>query len=277
MAKSIRSELMEKLGIEKEEVAKLIATYARNHSGNVNITEIVNDVEKIASQMIYGLGTIYKDYDVRHEILDCGKDRQEEGVMSLLDEEEQQLALSYLTNRYAENVNIWVLTFYHATQKQLLEILDGGIDSYREFVDKLPYQNINRVARTYGLESEVAEFLVANGQQKDFQQFMTDIQPVRDKETELMEQYVSNWSGKTERKSCPKKISEKIFQKLQEEMKENGTVSFDRESIMRGLASIHNNKQLSEEEKEQLQDLFIAHSLRSEVDNNFIRLARTEV
>lgn len=275
MAKSIRSELMEKLGIEKDEVAKLIATYARNHSGNVNVTEIVRDVEKIASQMIYGLGTIYKDYDVRHEILDCGKDRQEDGIMSLLDEEEQQLALSYLTNRYAENVNTWALTFYHATQKQLLEILDGGIDSYRKFVDKLPYQNINRVARTYGIESEVAEFLAANGQPKDFQQFMTDVQPVRDQETELMEQYVSNWSGKTERKSCPQNLSRKIFQKLQEEMQEKGTVSFDRENIMRGLATIHNNKQLSETEKEQLQDLFITHSLYGEVDDNFIRLART--
>ena len=273
MAKSIRNELMEKLGIEKDEVAKLIATYARNHDGNVNATEIIKDVEKLTTSMISVLGTIYKGYDIKHEILDCGKDRQEAAIMSLLDEEEQELALSYLTNRYAENVNTWALTFYHTTQKQLLEVLEGGIDSYREFVDKLPYQNINRVARTYGIESEVAEFLATNGQLKDFQQFMTDVQPVRD---ELMEKYVINWAGKTEKKSCPQNLSKKIFQKLQEEIQENGVVSFDRESIMRGLAVIHNIEQLNETEKEQLQDLFILHSLRGEVDDNFIRLARIE-
>ncbi len=276
MAKGIRSELMETLGIDKYEVSKLIATYSRAHNGTVNARQIKEDIDKITSSMIYELGTIYKDYDVRHEILECGKDRQEDGIMSLLGDKERELALSYLPNRYYENVDTWALTFYHATQKRLLKILDGGIDEYRKFVDKLPFQNINRVARTYGLESEVAEFLATNGHQKDFQQFMTDVQPVRDRETELMEQYVPNWSGKTERKSCPQNLSSRIFKKLQEQMQENGTVSFGRESIMRGLSTIHNNKQLTEVEKEQLQDLFISHSLRDEVDDNFIRLARTE-
>ncbi len=276
MSKSIRNELVETLGIEKDEAAKLIATYARNHNGNVDVTQIEENIEKIVNSMIYELGTIYKDYDVKHEILECGKDRQEEGIMSLLDDENQELALSYLSNRYYENVNTWALTFYHATQKQLLKILDGGIEAYREFVNKLPYQNINRVARTYGIESEIAEFLSINGSQKDFQQFMIDIQPIRDEETQLMEKYVSNWSGKTERKSCPQNLSSKLFKKLQEQLQENGTILFERESIMRGLSTIHNNKQLSEIEKEKLQDTFIVYSLRGEIDDNFVRLARVE-
>lgn len=265
MVKSVRKDLMEKLGVEKKEVSNLISTYARNHNGQVNVKEIKEDVEKIASSMIYGLGTIYKDYDVKHEILECGKDRQEEAIMSLLlEDEERDLALQYLPNRYYENVDTWAMTFYHTAQKKLSEILDGGIEEYRNFVDELPYENINRVANTFDLENEVAKFLAVNGNQSDFQKFMTDVEPIRNSE-------------KAERRSCPRNISKKLFRELQEEVKENDSVSFSRRDIMRGLSSIHNNKTLTQTEKEQLQDSFIKNSLRGEFDEKFVKLNRTGV
>ena len=163
---------MKKLGIRKDEVSKLISTYARNHNGHVDISQIEEDIKKISNSMIYGLGTMYKDYDIKHEILECGKARQMDGILSLLNDNNQQIALSYLPNDYYENVDTWVFTLYHTAQKQLSDILDGDIDSYRDFVQELPYQNINKVAKTFEMEDKVAKFIALNGEFSDFQQFM---------------------------------------------------------------------------------------------------------
>ncbi len=277
MGKSIRSELMKKLGIRKDEVSKLISTYARNHNGHVDISQIEEDIKKISNSMIYGLGTMYKDYDIKHEILECGKARQMDGILSLLNDNNQQIALSYLPNDYYENVDTWVFTLYHTAQKQLSDILDGDIDSYRDFVQELPYQNINKVAKTFEMEDKVAKFIALNGEFSDFQQFMTDAQPIRDDESELMNQYVSNYSGKLETKSCPRKLSNKIFKNLQEQVKENGNITFEREDMMRGLSVIHNNKKLIESEKEKLQDLFISHYIHGDTDENFVKFAKTDL
>ena len=274
MKKSIREDLMEALGVTKEEASKLISTYSRNHEGKVNIAEIKKDMERITDSMIYELGTVYKDYDIKFEILDCGKDRQESAILELLDDEEREIALSYLTNRYSENVNTWALTFYHIAQKKLLKILDGNMKEYREFVDKLPYKNINRVVRTYGVESEFAVFLAKKGREEDFEQFMTDIEPIRDEEAELMEKYVSNYSGKIEERKCPKNLRDKIFRKIQDEVKINGTITFERENIMKGLSSIHNNRNLTQKQKENLEDLFIKCCIENRVDYYFADFAK---
>ncbi len=277
MEKSIRNDLMEILGIRKEEAEKLIATYSREHNGKIDVERIKEDVNKITNSMIHELGWIYNSYDIRHEMLECGKDRQAEAITSLLeDDDEKKLALSYLPNWYYLNVDRWASTFYHATQKNLLDTLNGGIEEYRKLVDELPYENINRVARTFNMESKMVEFLAKNGQQEDFQKFMTDIEPVRDYDEELMDKYVINYSGKTITKSCPQQISDKLFKKAQEKVKKDDKVVFDRENIMRGLSAIYNNKKLSKDEKDELQDLFMTKSLEKNVNNEFTRLVKKE-
>lgn len=50
---------------------------------------------------------------------------------------------------------------------------------------------------------------------------MTDIEPVRDYDEELMDKYVINYSGKTITKSCPQQISDKLFKKAQEKVKKD--------------------------------------------------------
>ena len=44
MEKSIRNDLMEILGIRKEEAEKLIATYSREHNGKIDVERIKEDV-----------------------------------------------------------------------------------------------------------------------------------------------------------------------------------------------------------------------------------------
>ena len=269
--KSIKTQLMERLGINSKEASALIKTYARNHEGKISVRQIVDDIEKLAYEMIYSVGYLYKNYDVRHEILECGKDREEEAIMSLLynkeDDSLQNLAHQYLINRYANNVAIWSGTFFHTAQKELLEILDEGIDSYREFVDGLPYRNINRVASSFDIESETVKFLALNGTSQDFQEFMTDIGIV--KHSEMIE-------GQ-EGKEFPQDLSDKLFTKLQESIQSNNFSRFSRKDILRGLSIINKDKVMTKEEKQQLQDLFIEHSLKGEIDYNFIRLVRSKV
>ena len=122
----------------------------------------------------------------------------------------------------------------------------------------------------------MVEFLAKNGQQEDFQKFMTDIEPVRDYDEELMEKYVINYSGKTITKSCPQHINNKLFKMIQEKVKKDDKVVFDRENIMRGLSAIYNNKKLSKDEKDELQDLFMTKSLEKNVNNEFTRLVKKE-
>ena len=59
MKKSIRNDLMESLGIRKEEAEKLIATYSREHNGKIDVERIKEDVNKITNSMIHELGWIY--------------------------------------------------------------------------------------------------------------------------------------------------------------------------------------------------------------------------
>ena len=49
MKKSIRNELMESLGIRKEEAEKLIATYSREHNGKIDVERIKVSVSRLAT------------------------------------------------------------------------------------------------------------------------------------------------------------------------------------------------------------------------------------
>ena len=273
---SIRKDLMDSLGLTFKEVNILISMFAKNNEGKVNASQIESDVTKIATSMIYNIGKIYNDYDVAHELINCGKDRQEAAIRSLLEPEDENLVLSYLQNRYYENVNDWVFTFYHAAQNQLLKILDGGIDTYRDFVDGLPYKNINRIASTLQVENEIAEFLAKYGQLDDFEQFMTDVQPVKDKNEELMQKYVANYTGKTVERKLPPNLSAQVFEKIQKQMQEHDTVSLHSTYMMNVLFTISRNKQLSPKQKEHIQTLFIEKELNGGSWGTFDRLVRLE-
>ena len=265
MEKSIRTELMESFGITKEEAVALIRTYARNHNGQVNLTQIKKDVEHIVDTMIHNVGNVYKDYDIQHELTECGKDRTQEAMRTLMGTpENEELVESYLINRYANNVGIWADTFYKAAQKKILETLDKGIESYRDLVKQLPYENINRVANTFGIELDVADFLSINGTPEDFQKFMTSTRPLRKNDD-------------IERKGCPKDLSDKIFTELQIEDHYGTLNCFSRDGIMRGLSSIYNATGLTPEEKEKAQNLFIRDFLEHGYEEEFIRLCRTEI
>ena len=84
MEKSIRMELMESFGITKEEASALIRTYARNHDGQVDLNQIKEDVEHIVDTMIHNVGNVYKDYDIQHELTECGKERTQDAMMTLM-------------------------------------------------------------------------------------------------------------------------------------------------------------------------------------------------
>ncbi len=265
MEKSIRTKLMESFGITKGEAAALIRTYARNHDGQVNLEQIKEDVEHIVDRMIHNVGIVYKEYDIKHELTECGKDRTEEAMYTLMgNPEDEKLLESYLINRYSTNVGIWGDTFYKATQKKMLEILDSGIENYRDLVEQLPFENINRVASTFDVELEVADFLSQNGTPKDFQKFMTSTRPLRKNDD-------------IERKSCPKDLSDKIFTELQISDHYKTLNCFNRDGIMRGLSSIYNATGLTPEEKEKAQNLFIREFLEHGYEEEFIRLCRTEI
>lgn len=265
MEKSIRMELMESFTISKEEAGALIRTYARNHEGQVNLDQIKKDVRHIVDTMIHNVGYVYKDYDIHHELTECGKDRLEAAILTLMETpEDSELVKSYLINRYASNVNIWADTFYKACQKKILETLDNGIESYRDLVKQLPYENINRVANTFGIELEVADFLSINGTPEDFQKFMTSSRPLRG-------------NDEIDRKSCPKVLSDKIFTELQISDHYKTLNCFSRDGIMRGLSAIYNATGLTPEEKEKAQNLFIRDFLEHGYEEEFIRLCRTEI
>ena len=88
MKRSIKTMLMEDLGITKDEAMMLIKAYAKNHDGKVNPVQIENDIKRISNSMIFEVGNIYKDYDIKHELTECGKDRTMSAVRSLMDSDE---------------------------------------------------------------------------------------------------------------------------------------------------------------------------------------------
>ncbi len=261
---SIRKELMERLGINKEEAEILIKENAKANVGRVDPYQIENEIGMIANSMIFNLGYIYKNYDIRHELIECGKDRVYEAIESLLSKEEFEIAKKYLKNNNAYTVQEWAEIFYHTIQKRIQDELDSGIDNYRRLVEALPYKNISRVARTYGMENKIAEYIALNGTQEDFQKFMTDIEPVRGK-------------GEVERKSCPNSISRKIFSKLQEFIREGSFKEFSRNNIMMLLSGVHTNKLLNEKEKQELENMVIDAYLKGEIGEDFTRLIRSKI
>ena len=101
---SIRTMLKKNLGLEDYQVKMLIHMYAIRHKRKINPSKIEEDVKFISNCMLQNIPYIYKDYDVAHELLDCGKDRQEKAIYNLLHEDGYKLALEYLPNRYYENV-----------------------------------------------------------------------------------------------------------------------------------------------------------------------------
>lgn len=261
---SIRKRLMENLGINQDEASALIRINSQRNKGNVNVYQIEKEISTLANSMIYQVGNVYKDYDLRHELRECGKNRVERAILTLLDEEEGKIASQYLESRYADTVDTWAETFYHTVQNKLQSIIGDGIDSYRKFVKTLPYQNINRVARTFDMENQIAEFIGINGTEQDFQKFMTDVEPIRG-------------TDEIERRSCPRNLSKKIFLALKKSIQEKNFKNFSREEMMSGLSTIHNSKKLKPEEKEELQDLFMKYSLAGEVGEDFNRLVRSGI
>ena len=259
--KSIRSQLMERLGITKEEAENLIKAYTRSHGGKANVEQMIKDVEKISLEMIGNASLLYRDYDVRHEITECGKDRAERGIRSLVNDEGLlDLAYQYLQNRYYENVHLWADAFYHSSQNQIRFFLSQGIDAYRMFVNTLPNKNIYRTARAFGMEKEIVEFIAENGTVEDFEQFMTDTG------------YSRNKGGKLDTRKCSKGFCKKVFGSVKEAIKDGEFKGFKREDMLAGLSIISNCKELTDEQKEELKNMYIKNAIRGSIDIGLLRI-----
>ena len=255
---SIRENLMKNLGLTSEQVKKLIHIYAVNNKGKINAKKIEEEVKTIANLIIKNVPYLYNNYDIGHELLDCGKDRQENAMYSMLMEEGYKLAVKYLPNRWSVNVDEWVRMFYDTAKKEFSKILDGDIDSYRKFVNSIGYKNINRLAEFFNMEDEIAKYIIREGEFKDFQILMTDERPVRD-------------SDKAQRRSCPSKLSKKIYESLKN-TDSNENIRFSRKNIMRILSKIHNKENLTEEQKEELQEKFIENLSSFSFDRNLVTI-----
>lgn len=255
---SIRTTLKKNLGLKDEDIKRLIHMYAIRHKGKINPKEIEGDVKEIANCMLQNITDLYKDYDVAHEILECGKDRQEEALRSLLTKENYRKALEYLPNRFYINVDNWVSTFYLVAKNEFSKILEGDVEDYRKFVENLNYKNINRVANFFRMEADVVKFIARNGDIKDFQEFMTDIEPVRDSNT-------------SERRGCPSKISKKLFESIKNKDTEE-KINFNRKNIMRILSIIHKREDFSDEQKQNLEKIFIENFSDFVYDTNLSTL-----
>ena len=249
---SIRTKLMEELHISSKQASKLIKAYARNHSGKIDVNQIIEDIRSLSNKMIYEVGQL--DFDVRHEILRCGKQRQQLAVYNMLgDEESENLAAQYLLNQYYENVDDWAHTFYSSAQSQIQTILDSEIEHYRDFVSSVPSHNIYRVARAFNMERNIVEFLAKNGTIDDFKHFMSGANPSK---------------GKGKVKKYPDFLCEQLFQQIQDSVNEGSFKHFDRAELLKGLSFVHRNSSLTDSQKIELQELFSYQFFRDKINDD---------
>ena len=261
MDQTIREQIMRELGITNKQASMLIKTVGSRHQGVVASRRIIHDLKKIAGLMIENVCNQDRYYDVEDELNDSEPKRQLKAIEKLLPEKEYKLALFYLGNKNSDSVAEWKSTLCAVAKSQIQNVLSYGIGSYRIFVNELPYSNINRVSRTFGLESVVARFIAEKGDKQDLRLFISDVEPFEIQGAEVVAEY----------RSCSKKYEERIFNAIQTQIKKNGEVFFDRKRIIIGLSAIDNNTQLKYHEKEILINEYLSCFVQGKDDLAFVK------
>ena len=258
--KDCEIELMKKYELYEDEAKQLIKAYTKNNNGNWDIIIIEKEIEKVAKKMIESIVEFDNASEVKHELLECGKDRQYVAIISLLGSREKEIADKYLPSWYAYDVNTWTMTFYKVAQAKLKEMLDGGIEKYREFEEDCLYGDTNKVASLFNMEEEFASLIVKEGNKEDLEKFMSTMYITKD----------GNWK----RRICPKRLVSKIFDKIKEAQDENPEdleIPFERDRIMKDLTSIYSCVEFTEEQRSEIEDLYLKSyftgKLRGHFDN----------
>ena len=260
---NIKTKLMKRLELNKEEVEALIKTYARENDGKVNIAIIEEEVKDIAKNMLENAGYLNSGEEAAHEILECGKDRQFGAMISLMNSNEEKVARKYLVNWYADNVNLWTQTFYKVAQKMLMKKMEKGIEEYREFEYDVPYGDTYKIAVVFNLEDEMAKFIATEGDKEDFYRFM--------KTTKL------DQNGNLRIKTCPKELTDKIYDSIRQNVQDGKEIRFDRTEIMRGLTSIYKCNGIEDEKKDEIESLYIHTFVQGGMSSQFDRFVLQEM
>ena len=256
---------MEKVNFEIEQmkrnedrIIKLQEAYYKKNNKEIETNKVQRDIEKIAKKMIECAEEFGNGSQIAHEILECGKERQYGAIISLLGEREKKIADKYLPSWYAEDVNDWALTFYNTAKLKLQEMLDGGIESYRDFEEDCLYGDTNKIASAFDMEEEFVNLLVKEGNKSDLNRFMRTMYISKDGE----------WKGK----SCPKRLVSKIFDMVKDAQEKDKKIRFNRNEIMRGFTAIYKCEDLTDKEKEEIEDLYIKAYLDDQIDDTFSKL-----
>ena len=256
---------MEKVNFEIEQmkrnedrIIKLQEAYYKRNNKEIETNKVERDIEKIAKKMIECAEEFSNGSQIAHEILECGKERQYGAIISLLGEREKKIADKYLPSWYAEDVNDWALTFYNTAKLKLQEMLDGGIESYRDFEEDCLYGDTNKIASAFNMEEEFVNLLVKEGNKSDLNRFMRTM-------------YISK-DGEWKEKSCPKRLVSKIFDMVKDAQEKDKKIRFNRNEIMRGFTAIYKCEDLTDKEKEEIESEYIKAYLDGQIDNTFNKL-----
>ncbi len=263
----IREMIAEGLGLDisgphvKDDVNTLIEGYSRNNDGQVTPGIVIGDVRTAAENIVDNLPRASAGYDFKHEVLDCGKDRQETAI----DIFSKGAAAECLPNRYWENIDNWAHAIYSVAGNMFEERAFGnGIEGYRDFEKGMPRHNIHAVAEALGKEDETVKFLAENGTAKDFRDYMIDVRNNPDHPDDIEEGVWTSYTVQNDPldnghngaavHGCTRDLSGRIFTEVANAV-ENGTFThFDRDGIMREMTAIYRADGMTNDEKIDVQN-----------------------